>query len=318
MIQSYLRTSADRPRRHPRRGRIYLSAALMLALLFVSCTPGRPRRIPTTSEEPAIAVEAPRITPAPVRHSISVNGEVEPLSSVDVFPASAGELVEIPVAVGDRVVRDQVIARIDPSRPGQVFTTSPVRAPISGTVVRLPARIGAQVSPQSPIARIATTDQLQIVTAVPERFIRATVVGQRAVVRFDAYPDRVYEARVNRIAPAVDPQARTLETILSLAEADARIKPGMFARVELVLAEQPAALTVPLPAVVRRDGRPYVYVLDAAEERAHLRPVTTGIESDGRVELTSGVDEGQRVVIRGQNLLDDGARVRVIDSGNGD
>ena len=296
-----------------------LTAIFTSALIFASCTPGGSRRPSTPdSQESALAVDAPPIEPTGIRRTISVNGEIEALSSVDVLPASGGELIEILVGVGDRVARDQVVARVDPSRPGQVFTPSPVRAPISGTVTRLSARVGAQVSTQSPIARIATTDRLQIVTPIPERFIEGVAIDQQAIVRFDAFPSREYEARVSRLAPVVDPQARTLETILSLTAVDSRVRPGLFARVEIVLVERPAALTVPGAAIVQRDGDPHVYIANPDSGRATLRRVTTGIESDGRVEVRSGVEEGERVVIRGQNLLDDGALVRIIGTDDGD
>jgi membrane fusion protein, multidrug efflux system len=300
----------------PSRSRIrpYLSLIALCSAVVVlsSCVPGGLRRgTATRTDEPVIAVEAGAIVPAGIREVITVNGEVEAVSSVDVFPSAGGELTEILVGVGDRVRRDQIIARVDPSRPGQVFTPSPVRAPISGTITRMQARIGAQVSAQTPVARISTTNDLQLVTVVPERFIQHVAVGQMATVRFDAYPDRDYEARVARLAPVVDPQSRTLETTLNFTSVDERIRPGLFARIELVLSDQPDALTIPQAALVRRDGRTYVYVV-GDDDRAEMREVTTGIEADGRVELRLGVSEGDRVVTRGQNLLEDGAPVRVV------
>ncbi|MCA1755063.1 MAG: efflux RND transporter periplasmic adaptor subunit [Spirochaeta sp.] len=76
---------------------------------------------------------------------LRVNGDVETSSAVDVFAETVGEVTSIPVRIGQRVERSQVVAEIDPSRPGQRFTPSPVRAPISGTVVSLPTQVGARV-----------------------------------------------------------------------------------------------------------------------------------------------------------------------------
>ncbi len=307
-----------RPDRRPSQNRTPYRRGLIVVLgmliVLSACTPGALRRdTAARTDEPVVAVEARRIIPDGIRQYITVNGEVEPASIVDVFPSATGELTEVAIGVGDQVTRDQVIARVDSSRPGQVFAPSPVRAPISGTVTRMQARVGAQVSPQAPIARIATTSELQLVTVVPERFIRHVAVGQTAAVRFDAFPDREYRAQVARLAPVVDPQARTLETTLVFTSVDDRVRPGLFARIELVLSELPDALTVPQAALVRRDGLTYVFVV-GDEDRVELREVTAGIESDGRVELRQGVSEGDRVVTRGQNLLDDGALVRVVDT----
>ena len=305
------------PRGSVARFRVVLFMAIAIVFL-AACLPGaRTRGSGADAEESVVAVEAQPIRPDGIRETITVNGEIDPVSSVDVFPTAAGELIEIRVAVGDRVRRDDVIAKVDPSRPGQVFSPSAISAPIAGTVTRLSARVGAQVTQQAPIARIATTDVLQLTTFVPERFVQGVAVGQTATVRLDAYPAAEFSARITRLSPVIDPQTRTLETILRLTTRDARVRPGMFARVELVLNERPDALTVPQPAVVRRDGRPHVFVVGVGD-RAELRPVTTGIESGGRIELVSGVSVGERVVTRGQNLLDAGTPVRVVDVSRGE
>ncbi|TVR53764.1 MAG: efflux RND transporter periplasmic adaptor subunit [Spirochaetaceae bacterium] len=298
------------------RFRVVLFTTIAIVTL-AGCLPGSRTRGLADAEPPVVAVEAQPIAPDGIRETITVNGEIEPVSSVDVFPTAAGELIEIRVAVGDRVRRDDVIARVDPSRPGQVFSPSAIGSPIAGTVTRLSARVGAQVTQQAPIARIATTDELQLTTFVPERFVQGVAVGQTATVRLDAYPTADFAARITRLSPVIDPQTRTLETTLTLTTRDARVRPGMFARVELVLNERPDALTVPQPAVVRRDGRPHVFVV-SADDRAELRPVTTGIESAGRIELVSGVSVGERVVTRGQNLLDAGTPVRVVELARGE
>ena len=292
-------------------------ATVIVITTLAACLPGGRSRGAADAEQPVVAVEAQPIRPDGIRETITINGEIEPVSSVDVFPTAAGELIEIRVAVGDRVRRDDVIARVDPSRPGQVFTPSVIGSPIAGTVTRLSARVGAQVTQQAPIARIATTDELQLTTFVPERFVQGVAVGQSATVRLDAYPTAEFAAQITRLSPVIDPQTRTLETTLGLTTRDARIRPGMFARVELVLNERPDALTVPQPAVVRRDGRSHVFVV-GDDDRAELRPVTTGIESGGRIELVSGVSGGERVVTRGQNLLDAGTPVRVVDVSRGE
>lgn len=296
--------------------KLFVMIVVIAPVLLGSCVPaGVRRRAPADAGVPTVAVAAEPIAARGIRRTITVNGEVEPVSSVDVYPSAGGELIAVAVRVGDTVSRNQIIAQVDPSRPGQVFSSSPVLSPIAGTVTRLTARTGAQVSPQTPIARIATTGELQIVTFVPERFISDITVGQIASVRFDAYPDRQYAAVVERSAPVVDPQARTLETTLLLSGPAPGIRPGLFARIELVLEEQPRALTVPQSAILRRDNQTFVFVVH--DERAQMRRIETGIESDGRVELVSGVAAGERVVTRGQNLLEDGSPVRIVDEGPG-
>ncbi|TVQ24763.1 MAG: efflux RND transporter periplasmic adaptor subunit [Spirochaetaceae bacterium] len=261
---------------------------------------------------PRFSVSVMELMPRTMVNSIRVNAEIEPVSTVDVFVETTGELTELNVSRNDRVSRDQVIGQVDPSRAGQRFAPSAIRAPISGTVVQISFRVGAQVSPQAPIARIATTDQLEILANVPERHVSSLRRGVRATVELDSFPGEQFPARITQLSPMVNPQTRTLETTLRFDRSDSRIRPGMFARVDIVVDERPNALVVPQSAIVRRDVRPFVYVLND-EDMAERRDVRTGLELDGNAEILEGLSTGDRVVVRGQNLLEPGARVRVVE-----
>jgi membrane fusion protein, multidrug efflux system len=266
------------------------------------------------AEEISYAVGVAPVGRGEVVDYIEVSGDVETVSSVDVFPDTAGTLKSVTIRVGEQVVLDQVLAEVDPSRPGQRFTPSPVRSPIAGTVVSLPARVGATVSMGTSIARIATTRELQIRTTVPERFIARVRPGQTAAVRLSAYPDEWFPAQVTELSPVLDPQARTLETILRFNQPDPRPKAGMFARIRLELERKPDVILVPAGSVVRRGGDTFVFVLDERndETRVVQRDIRTGIQTGGYLEVMGGVSENEYLVVQGQNLVEDGALVRVV------
>ena len=88
-----------------------------------------------------------------------------------------------------------------------------------------------------------------------------------------------------------------------------KLKAGMFAQAELVTAEKQNALTVPETAVLTRDGKPVVFVV--VDGKAQRRDVTTGLRADGKLEIATGVQSGEQVVVVGQNLLNDGDAVTV-------
>lgn len=292
-----------------------LLLTLLLTLLLSGCGMGGAEETPEDSaseEEFTVTVAVQRMQPQVFSDYFEAAGEIQPESSVDVFAETVGELSELSVEKGDRVTRDQVIAQVDPSRPGQRFSASPVRAPISGTIVGVTTRIGAQVAQQTPVARIATTDQLELIAGVPERYVRFLEPGGAAEVRLDSLPGEVFAARIDRLSPVVDPQSRTLETVLAFRGATDGIRPGMFARVRIQLESREDALVVPQRAVIRRDSGAYVYVIDS-EDRARSRDVELGIEIDAMAELRSGIEPGDRVIVKGQNLLEDGTRVRVVE-----
>lgn len=261
-------------------------------------------------------VFAVNVTPAiegEINDYIELNGEIQTISTIDVFPETNGELTELYVRVGESVRRDQVIAEVDPSRPGQNFVASPVRAPISGTVVEVPGRVGQTVSMSTPVVRISRTDQLEVVTHVAERFISKIQEGLNAVIRLDAYPEERFAATVSELSPVVDPATRTLEVKLRLDESDRRVKAGMFAAVRIITEEKDGIVKIPANCLVTRFGDTFVFVVND-EGVAQQRDVTPGIEVDNKLEIVSGLEAGERVVYQGQSLLKDQARVRVIET----
>ena len=262
---------------------------------------------------PAFAVNTTIVGEGSISDYIRVNGDVHPVSSVDVFPDVAGELRRLHVRVGERVQVDQVIAEVDRSRPGQTFAPSPVRATISGTVVALPVSVGSMVGTGSPVARVARTDELEIRTAVAERFVSRMSLGMPAIVQFDAFPGETFAVRVSEVSPVLDIQTRTLGLKLTLNRRDARIKPGMFAKVQLVTRQRDGVVVVPSATIVRRMGETFVFVLNQGREHVERRPVRVGIEIDGRAEIVEGLRAGDEAVYQGQTLLEDGAPVRVIE-----
>jgi RND family efflux transporter MFP subunit len=148
-------------------------------------------------------------------------------------------------------------------------------------------------------------------TFIPEREIGKVRVGQSACVTFEAYPGRVYSARVSRLSPVVDPVTRTKEVRLSFLTTAENLSVGMFGRVRINTKLHAGRLVVPEDVVVRQDGKPAVFVL-AGDGRVEKREIITGVSVDGVLEISGGLREGEIVVSEGQSLLEDGSKVRVV------
>ena len=279
--------------------------------VVLACTPGEEPEAESETEE-RLAVEVEEAEERAIEDTIYLTGEIEPTTTVEIIPEQAGEITELFVEVGDRVRKDDVVARVDPSRPGQRFAPATVQAPIAGTITALAVRTGSNVSQGTPLAQVASTDDLEINTYVPERRIGTLSLGQKANVELDAFPDERYGAVVSRIAPRLDRASRALGATLRFTDTDSRIRPGMFARIDLIVDEREGAITVPQRAIVRRAEGDLVYVVDE-NERAERRTVTLGFEAGGRVEITEGVSAGEQVVTRGQSLVQDGALLEIVD-----
>jgi len=261
-------------------------------------------------------VFAVNVTPAvqgPISNYLEINGDVETTASVDVYSNAAGEIVRLHTSIGRTVQAGDLIAEVDPSRPGQNFALSPVNAPIAGTITRLPVRVGSRITQSTPLAQISRTNELEIVVNISERFVSRVREGLPAIIRLDAFPDREFRAVVRELNPVVDPMTRTLEVKLRFTGSIQGVLPGMYAEVQIITEQKENIVKVPADVLIRRFGENFVFVVtdEGAVER---RTVNPGIEIDNVLEITEGLLPGELVVYQGQNLLEDGARVRVIDT----
>lgn len=247
---------------------------------------------------------------------IEVNGDVLSENSVAVLPDAGGRLVTLKVQVGSTVHKGDLIAEIDPSKPGTTYSLSPVYAPISGAVTAVPLSVGASVSTSTSIATVGAIDKLEIQTKIPERYVGQLKVGLAAEVTLEAFPGETFLARVSRVAPIVDPASRTKTITLGFVKADDRINPGMFARVKLNTLAYPDRIAVNQQAITLLGGASNVYVLKE-DNTVALRKIETGVTVDEWTEVKQGLSDGETVVVQGQQTLSDGAKVNVVaDSGS--
>lgn len=174
---------------------------------------------------------------------------------------------------------------------------------------------GNTVEANAPIVSVVSLDPLKAVVTVTERDYAGLRIGQRAELTTDGAPGRAFEATILRIAPVFSETSRQARIELSVPNPDGLLRPGMFARVRIVLAEVEAAGIVPLDALARREGREVVFVLDGADA-VRMIEVRRGVTEGGRVQIVDPPISG-RVVTLGQQLLQDGSAVRVVESAVG-
>ncbi|WP_020613828.1 efflux RND transporter periplasmic adaptor subunit [Sediminispirochaeta bajacaliforniensis] len=299
---------------------------MLFALLFVTgCDklPGRGNKDDTAKagsekaaaeedkSETIFAVSATESVTGQIYNYLNVNGDVVSKTTVDTYPDVAGKLSRILVEVGDTVRKNQVIAEVDPSKPGMNYAASPVKAAITGTITSIPEEVGSMVSQQSPIVRISRMDELQIETYVAERFISRMKVGQRALVSLDAFPGKTFMAKVIELSPLVDASSRTMDLKLDFVGSADGVRAGMFAKIKIITEDKEGVVKIPSAGVIERFGEDYVFVIKD-ESSVEKRKVTAGIEIDGKQEILEGLSGGETIVIRGQTLLEDGSLVKVV------
>jgi Cu(I)/Ag(I) efflux system membrane fusion protein len=191
---------------------------------------------------------------------------------------------------------------------GTVQPRVTLRAPIGGVLVELTAREGMTVMPGETLFRINGLATVWADAQVPEG--QAGLLRPDAAVeaRASALPDEVFRGTLQAILPEVDPVTRTIKARIELENPNARLVPGMFVAVALD-SEASERLTVPTEAVIRTGRRTVVMIVDESG-MFHAADVETGLETNGRIEIESGLEVGQRVVASGQFLIDSEANLR--------
>jgi RND family efflux transporter MFP subunit len=169
---------------------------------------------------------------------------------------------------------------------------------------------GETVSANAPLLRIVELDSLIAVFFVTERDYALLHTGQHADVVTDSYPGEVFPGEIERIAPVFRSSTRQARVEVRVDNPQLRLKPGMFARITLVLDRVPEALIVPEQALVTREGHSGLFVVADDGGSVVWREVTVGIREGERVQVNADKLAG-RVVILGQQLLQDGSRIAI-------
>ncbi len=200
---------------------------------------------------------------------------------------------------------DAVAAAERLSAAPTVFT---VRAPITGALVALDAREGMSLSAGGAIASITGLSPVWLLVSVPQGSIGGLGTGDAASATFPAFPGEQFDGRIEVILPGANLANRTVEVRIALGNENGRLRPGMTGDVTFTGAVSRQALTVPSEAVIRTGQRTVVIV---TRDDGGFEPtdVTLGTAAGDRLEIMSGLSEGQRVVASGQFLIDSEANL---------
>ncbi|MEY4549257.1 MAG: family efflux transporter [Pseudomonadota bacterium] len=178
-----------------------------------------------------------------------------------------------------------------------------------GQVLTRSVEIGDVVQPAKPLLVMAVDADAQLVFHADERNLAFIALGQKAIASADAYPQQVFSAEVNYVAPSIDPQRGSVELRLRVPNPPSFLKPDMTVSVDLTVSTKQHALTLQSDTVRAASSlAPWVWVVENA--RVSRREVKLGIHGDGDVEIASGLTEGAEVVIVDGQPLSEGRRVR--------
>ena len=182
-----------------------------------------------------------------------------------------------------------------------------VVAPRSGVVVTRGITVGTAVDPSTPLLTIADLTSVWVLAEVPEASIPSVRPGTSATLDFPASGRSPFTARVDFLYPTLTERTRTLRVRFTVGNGRGTLRPGLYGTAAFTVAGTPA-LTVPRDAVVDTGRQQHVFV--AVGDRLEPRPVTLGLQLADRVEVRTGLNDGDRIVAAGVFLLDSESRLR--------
>lgn len=185
-----------------------------------------------------------------------------------------------------------------------------IESPLSGVVAQKYVDQGNMVGPSTPLVRIVQIDMLKVTGGVSERYLPQLVSGKTPVnIKTDAYPQDEFEGMVYKVGVAVDPVTRTSEVEIHVPNPDGKLKPGMFARMTIMVSQK-ECVVVPDSALVREADQTYVFVVN--DNVARRCGVKLGIWQGQLHEVLQGISAGDVVVTHGQTQLKDGQAVEIV------
>ena len=203
---------------------------------------------------------------------------------------------------------EKLAARVEEAQ--SVLNKTQILAPFSGIVGLREVSPGAYVRAGADIVPLENVASIKVDFRIPEIYMSKIRGNPRVSLKLDAYPNEVFRGRVYAVQPAVDKSSRTVLMRARIANKQGKLKPGMFARVSMVLATRPRAITVPEQALWPQGTDNYVFKVVGGNVK--LTKVLVGKRQPGSVEIDRGLVSGDLVVTEGQIKLRDGAPVMVL------
>ena len=213
-------------------------------------------------------------------------------------------------------VRDEALAKRDTDQAAVELAKArlekmSITAPFDGVIGLRNISIGDYVSPGEALVNVESIDPLKVDFKIPEIYLGSLNIGQKIQVTLDSFPEDNFIGEVYAINPLIEAAGRTVSLRALLPNDKKILKPGLFARVRLVLGTKQDAILIPEEAIVPQAVGVAVYRV--VDDRAVLTPVKTGTRREGRVEIVQGLQTSDIVVTAGQMKLRADAIVKILE-----
>jgi membrane fusion protein (multidrug efflux system) len=209
----------------------------------------------------------------------------------------------------DKVQTERTLAKASFRQAQTEYDRGFAKAPISGLVNHLFVDEGEFIDRGKPLVDLVNVDRIKVNVNVPELDVRFLKTGQKSMIRVDAFPEREMFGTIDFVAYKADPATKTFPVKVLMDNPGRDIRPGMIARVVFLRRIFPDALSAPLFALVDKGGERMLFV--EKDGVVHARTVSIGIIEGDRVQITKGLEPGDRLIVTGQKEVEEGMKVQV-------
>ena len=299
---------------------------LLASFLLVSCSSNQQAQEPA----PQVEVQAVDVARGNVDRLVQATGRVDVLKKVEINSPVEGVITELFVREGDFVKEGRVVVRIRPIEAeaavrGSAAMSAAMKqsflrlgvislsSPFNGYISKRYVSGNALVQANAPIVEVDDLSSTYLHVDLPSIYLEQVKIGDAVFIHFLSFPDDVFKGRIATINPRVSQETQTVTLVVSFPNRAQEIKDGMFAVVDIVSGTHKDTLIVPKGAILfdPDTGREYVMVV-GQDSIARSVTVKTGYEEDNKIEILSGVGQGQTVITQGNYALADGTKVKVV------
>lgn len=313
-------------------------------------------------EKPPVNVVTLALAPTTITDRINLPGYIEPWTRLQLMAKLNGTITEVLVSEGDRVKKDDILARIedddfriavDRAEAGYNLTKAEynrdkamydkgvipvatldsaktamqkaradyeearlllsrttVTSPMDGIISRMDAKVGLQLSVGDPLAEILQIDRMKGVVGIPESDVSAVRRLDNVELTIQALGDKIFNGKKHFLSPSPLTTARLYNLELAIPNDAGEVLDGMFVRADIVKQRVDNALAVPLYSVISRNDEQYVFI--EKEGLAQKRKVTLGIMEKWMVQITAGLNPGDRLLVEGHRDVEDNQSINII------
>ncbi|ASQ46973.1 efflux RND transporter periplasmic adaptor subunit [Legionella clemsonensis] len=257
----------------------------------------------TKEQEQIIDLKLVQTIKRPLSQILGLNGEVQllPNEQADVSVRISGHVSALYANLGDRVKAGQALVKIQSRLIGDPPPSVVIHSPMSGIIDARNVTLGQAVEPNTVLFHISNRNRLLVIAKVYEEDLGKVKLGQEASVRVLSYPKQSFLGKVILIEPNLDSITRTVNVQVIVDNKDNLLKPGMFARVNLILQESQETLAVPNAAILEANDEKFVFTRKGNKFQRVV--VKTGMSDENYTEITQGLAVGDEIVVQGSRQL---------------